>query len=169
LKTDEHAVPASELSLVHLLSHGEVAERVKAFHHAVQLVAPGELLLVEGAALLEDRIAMGPPLGEPGDPPTVLLDADRWEVTGILERLPIAAAIEKYALFMWWNHREKALPGAFWIHGETRIAVALGADIVLSPLYRNGAHCAFGSSSSAGLPALLARYVAAWARDRAAC
>lgn len=153
---------AGELRMVHLLSRGESPERVRAFQKAVQLASPGELLLVEGASLLEEHAAREAS-GVREEAPTVVLDVDRWEVMELLERFPIAAAIEKYALFAWWKNREQAPPGAFWIHGETRIAEGLGADIVLSPLYRAGDRCAFGSASTSGLPALLARYVEAWA------
>ncbi|EYF07275.1 hypothetical protein [Chondromyces apiculatus] len=114
-----------------------------------------ELTLVDGRTALDgiDLTAA----------PTVLLNADRAEVMDLLALHPLAAAVEKYALFAWWKHRGTR-PGAFWLHGHLPVARRLGPDIVESPLYRTDAHGAFGSEQSPGLPDLLARYLAAFTR-----
>ena len=157
----DDSIPADQLRMIHLLSRGDPAESVRSFQSALELLSPGELLLIEGAELLEERAEKPRPDDEPM---TVLLDADRWDVAALCERTAIAAAIEKYALFMWAKHHGDGSPGAFWIHGHTRIARSLGPDIVLSPLYRTASCCAFGSAT-ATLPGLLARYLEAWTRD----
>ncbi len=158
----DDSIPIDQLRMIHLLSHGDPDERVQRFQSALTLLSPGELLLIEGAELLEQR-AQKPRADD--DPPAVLLAADRWDVAELCERTTIAAAIEKYALFMWAKHHGDGSPGAFWIHGDTQIAQSLGPDIVLSPLYRTASRCAFGSAT-ATLPDLLARYIDAWTRER---
>jgi hypothetical protein len=150
-------VEVSELRLVHLVSRGgSPGEPVEALVDALKVCSTvPELILVDGRAALSGvDLAAGP---------TVLLNADRAEVMEVLARYPLAAAIEKYALFAWWKHRGKR-PGAFWIHGLAPVARRMGGDIIESPLYLTDSHCAFGSEQSAGLPELLARYLEALAR-----
>jgi hypothetical protein len=155
----------TKLQLVSLLSGDPASEQASGFMAALKLRSPQEVLLIDGTEHLEERAARAPGLGAPDMPVTILLGADRREVMELLARSPIAAAIEKYALFSWWKHRGAGPRGAFWIHGATRIAERLGPDIELSPLYRTEAHCAFGSASCGALPELLARYVEAYAKE----
>ena len=147
----------SALRLVHVVSSGgSPGQPVEAFVEDLKgRSTVHEVVLVDGRAALDGvNLAAAP---------TVLLNADRTEVTELLARHPLVAAIEKYALFAWWKHRGKR-PGAFWIHGLAPVARRLGPDIVESPLYLTDAHCAFGSEQGAGLPELLARYLEALAR-----
>jgi hypothetical protein len=162
---DDDSIAADQLRVVHLLSNGEPSAQASRFADGFTLLAPGELLLMDGAALLHERLSREPPLDAPDEPMIVVLGADRWDIAELCERTAIAAAIEKYALFMWTKHHGDGSPGAFWIHGDTQIALSLGPDIVLSPLYRTATQCAFGSAT-ATLPELLARYLEAWSRAR---
>lgn len=162
---DDDAIAADQLRMVHLLSSGEPTAQASRFADGFLLLSPGELLLMDGVDLLHERLAREPPLGAPDEPMVVLLGADRWDVAELCERTAIAAAIEKYALFMWAKHHGDGTPGAYWIHGDTQIALSLGPDVVLSPLYRTASRCAFGSAT-ATLPGLLARYLDAWSGAR---
>jgi hypothetical protein len=136
-------------TLVHLLSVGEPSEGATAFKEALALPSGTEVLLIDRSNAIGplDRAV-----------PSILLNADRAELPGILDTHPLSAAIEKYALFMWFAHRKTS--GGWWIHGSTDVATRLGPDIELSPLYRTPRHCALGSSRSA-LPELLVRYLVA--------
>jgi hypothetical protein len=108
--------------------------------------------------VLVDRVAALPSFAEPFDGPVVLLNADRSEVMDLFGRFPIAAAVEKYALFTWWKyHREDAR--GFWLHGHRRVVERM-EGVVVSPLYATENVCAFGSESM-GLAELLAGYLSA--------
>jgi hypothetical protein len=151
-------VEVSAIRLVHLVSRGgPPGKPVEAFVEDLKVRSTvHEVVLVDGRAALDgvDLAAA----------PVVLLNADRAEVMELLARHPLAAAIEKYALFAWWKYRGER-PGAFWIHGLAPVARRLGPELVESPLYLTDAHCAFGSEQSAGLPELLARYLEALAHS----
>jgi hypothetical protein len=147
---------SESIQLLHILSQGqgEPDKIVSAFADELRPICTlPELLLVDGRAAL-------PPHEVIGERPTVLLNADRGEVIDLLERYPLAAAIERYALYSWWRYRGRRR-GAFWLHGSLHIARALGPDVIVGGLFQTENHCAFGSTETDELPALLVRYLAA--------
>jgi hypothetical protein len=147
-------VEVKDVKLVSLLSTGGQSgadEPCKAFLSALTSCCRlPHVVLADGRASL-------PSFAEPLDEPVVLLNADRVEVMAALVELPLAAAVERYALFAWWKYHRQHSRG-FWLHGHRRVVERMGESVVVSSLYTTESLCAFGSESM-GLPELLARYL----------
>jgi hypothetical protein len=140
------------IQIVSSAPQAETAELVAAFAEDLQknCTAP-QVILIDSPSGLDSF----PNLDRQ---PVVLLNADRAEVMDLLARFPLAAAVEKYALFAWWRKRGRS-NGAFWLHGSARVARRMGSGVQVCGLYSTEDHCAFGSASHSGLPGLLALYL----------
>jgi len=142
-------------SMIHIVTStapGETAEMVQAFADDLcKCCTAQQVILLDGQSELDALATLE-------THPTVLLNADRADIMGLLTRSPLAAAVEKYALFAWWRKRGKS-SGAFWLHGSVQVVRRMGPDIQVSGLYSTESHCAFGSASHRGLPELLAAYL----------
>jgi hypothetical protein len=89
----------------------------------------------------------------------VLLAANRSDIFEILERHSLAAAIEKYPLFLWYS-RQPHSGNLNGLHGLTSIAEELGAEI----LFESGRYCQMRLKSEDNLPLLLVKYLEVYTR-----
>src|SRR5688572_17203774 len=124
----------SAIHVVTSAAHGEMSEIITAFAEDLrQSCRLPQVVLLDGQSALDSVPTLD---GQS----VVLLNADRADVMELLACLPLAAAVEKYALFAWWRKRGKS-NGAFWLHGSAPVSRQLGPNIRVSGLYSTETHC----------------------------